>query len=117
MRQASGLCSPEEELPASPLLLHHENERADQRRGEDEADALQRPDVIGHERFADLPNGQRRHRLSRDAKRRRLHNGPEQAGKDRERDDDAPPVKTAILFRVAPGEQNRENDQTATAPT
>src|SRR4051794_16835451 len=38
---------------ASPLFLHHENESADQRRGEEEADALERPDVIGHEHLPD----------------------------------------------------------------
>jgi hypothetical protein len=53
--------SPDEELCAvtSTLLLHHENERADERRGKDKANALQRPDVIGHEGLADLTNGER----------------------------------------------------------
>src|SRR6266568_5247800 len=41
---------------ASPLFLHHENKRADQRGGEQEPDALQRPNIIGHQDFTDTLN-------------------------------------------------------------
>src|SRR5437588_1479030 len=39
---------------ASPLFLQHENKRADQRGGEQEPDALQRPNIIGHQDFTDM---------------------------------------------------------------
>ena len=41
---------------ASTLFLHHENKRADQRGGEQEPDALQRPNIIGHQDFTDTLN-------------------------------------------------------------
>src|SRR6266498_318576 len=45
---------------ASPLFLHHENKRADQCGGEQEPDALQRPNIIGHQDFTDALNSERR---------------------------------------------------------
>jgi hypothetical protein len=45
---------PRRRIRTSPFFLHHQHEGADERGSEDESDALQWPDVIGHERFADL---------------------------------------------------------------
>src|ERR1700719_647977 len=72
--------TPSPRAAASPFLLHDEDERADQRGGQDQADALQRPDVIGHELFADALDrervaGGRGHRA-----RRRLGNTTRQGG-------------------------------------
>ena len=44
---------PGQEIRASTLLLHHKNESPNERDSENEANALQRPDKIGHQNFAD----------------------------------------------------------------
>src|SRR5437762_2628686 len=44
---------PRRRIRTSALLLHHEHEGANECGREDEPNALQRPDVIGHQRFAD----------------------------------------------------------------
>ena len=44
---------PGQEFRASSLLLHHENESPNERDSENETNALQRPDKIGHQNFAD----------------------------------------------------------------
>ena len=86
--------------------------RADQRGGQQQPDALQRPDVIGHQHFADPLDGERfdwrrgdgersgvwRIAQSKPAKTARATSTPPQLN---------PPV---VLIRAA-GEQNREDDQ------
>jgi len=42
---------------SSALFLHHQMKRADQGRGQQNSDALERPDIIGHQQFADSLDG------------------------------------------------------------
>src|SRR5438309_2300655 len=70
---------PGRRLRASALLLHYQHERADQRDSENEANALQRPDVIGHERFADPLHRQRFDLQRWNRERFRFQNCPEQS--------------------------------------
>src|SRR5262249_8382457 len=87
------------------------NEGSDKRDGEDEADALQRPDVIRHQCFADLFD---RNWLDwRCGKRERcgVQDHPEQSTEDSKRHDHAAPVNATVANVIATSKQNGENNQ------
>ena len=75
-------------------------------------DALERPDVIRHQRFADLPDGQRRERRRRRPRQPVVLKIAQIRPAKTASAISAPlQLKAAVLLRVAPGEQNREDDQ------
>src|ERR1700719_2692312 len=98
-------------VSASSFLLHHEDERANQRSGEQQTHALERPDVVRHQHFADSFYGERFDGWRDNRYAGRFQNCPNQSAKDNESDDYAAPIKTARLFVLTTGEQDREDDQ------
>ena len=103
---------PEKNRVPSAFLLHHQNERANERGGEDEPDALQRPDVIGHEHFADPFDGER-FDLRRGNRERRSFSESTRASPPNTASATTTPLqlKPRCSFGLAPREQNGENNQ------
>ena len=83
----------------------------DQRSSEEQSDALQRPDVIGHQRFADSFDGERSSLWRRRWRATAFAESPKQPGKHSKRDNNAAPIEHRGVPSIAAGEQNRENDQ------
>src|ERR1041385_1815199 len=102
---------PNDKIRHSSPFLHHQYQRADQRGGEQQADALQRPDIIRHQHFTDAFDGERFDRWRNDGDRRRFQNCPDEPSEDGQRHDRSAPIETARLFIFATGEQDREDDQ------
>ena len=98
-------------VATSALFLHHENERADQCGGQQHADALQRPNVTGHQHFADSLHGERFDWRRCDGLRLRFENCPDQANEYGDGYGNAAPVEAGIFSHVAPRQQNREDNQ------
>ena len=111
-RRKQGGRNNEERLGASvsPLLLHHENQCADQRSGEKKPDALQWPDITGHQRFTDSFNSQRSNVWGGNGNRLRLKNRPRQTAEYSNSQQCTAPVSAAIFSNITPGQENRKND-------
>src|SRR6516225_10625231 len=95
----------------SSFLLHHQNERSDERDRKDEADALQWPDVIRHQCFADLFDGNWLDWRCGNREGWGVQDYPEQSTEDSQRHDHAAPVNATIANVIATSKQDRENNQ------
>src|SRR2546423_7351009 len=102
---------PRKESRSSSLFLHHQNERADERRGQQEADALERPPVIRHQDFADAFDRERFDCRRDNRYRRCSQNCPNEPREDDNGNQSAAPIKTARLFILTTRQQDREDDQ------
>src|SRR5262249_41162008 len=98
-------------MSVSSLFLHHEHEGADEGGGQEEPNALQRPDVGGHQCLADLLDCERANVRRDDRKRLCFQNRPDETAKHSKSNENTAPVKTMMFPRIAARQQNRENDQ------